>query len=329
MNRYTIAAALLLAALASCTIPIFNSGPLVPLTADQNASINRMQITVAGKTRWIHYETSGNSSKPVLMVVHGSAADSRAYSVLSYLSDKYYIVFWDQRGAGLSERITKEEYSWKYVVDEIKAVKNAFSPNNPVTLVGHSWGAAYIPLYISTHPADVAQAVLAEPGPALNNTIFQKTINTLFTLNLAEPVYNDIEVMNDYITAWDHEQMDYRYLMNLHNPMLNYFKDKTKIPDWPIWRPGAYLEYIRQSLIMAEPDNFNFASGLQAYTTPVQILAAPSAYSALGYDFQVNNHKGLFVDANVTLIEDSGHRMFTEQPGKVITAIRGYLSEYQ
>ena len=57
--------------------------------------------------------------------MHGSLSDMRAYLPLSELQDAYYVIMWDQRGNGLSERVTEEELSYDAMVEEIEAVRTA------------------------------------------------------------------------------------------------------------------------------------------------------------------------------------------------------------
>ncbi|WP_457565883.1 alpha/beta fold hydrolase [Caldithrix abyssi] len=300
-------------------------GALVPPTVDQDAGLPQMKITVAHRTRLIHIETFGEPNNPVLLLLHGSASDYRPYLLLQILADKYHVVMWDQRGCGLSERVTEDEITWDAVVEEIDQIKKHFSPDNPVTLIGHSWGGVYAALYMSRRPENVRQAVLAEPGPALNGDIFQSVKNELFELNLAEKVYNDLAWNGEFLSAKDHEQMDYKYMMQLKSTMMNFFCDKDNLPPWPIWRVGAYVEYVRQNRLLQEKD-FNFASGLDSF--PHKVLILGSECSALGYDFQEKYHKNLFKQAEVVLIENSGHRLFTENLEAILQALYGYLDEY-
>lgn len=300
-------------------------GALVPPTVDQDSFLPQINITVANHSRSVHVQTLGNDSNPALFVLHGSASDFRPYLPLQILSDKYYVIMWDQRGSGLSERVTEGEITWDAVVEEIDQMKNRFSPGAPITLIGHSWGGAYAALYMSRRPENVRQAVLAEPGPALNGDIFRATKNELFTLDLSEKVYNDLAWNGEFLSAKDHEQMDYKYMIQLKGTMVNYFCEKDDVPSWPIWRVGAYVEYVRQSRILKEKD-FNFASGLELF--PNKVLIIGSECSSLGYDFQVKHHWKLFKSAEVIRIENSGHRLFTEQFELVLQALHNYLQEY-
>jgi proline iminopeptidase len=300
-------------------------GALVPPTVDQDPLIPQMKITVAGYTRSIHIQTFGTPNNPALFILHGSASDYRPFLPLQILADKYFVVMWDQRGSGLSERITKGEITWDSVVEEIDQIKTQFSPDKPVTVIGHSFGGAYSALYMSRRPQNVYQAVLAEPGPGLNRDIFDETSRDLIDINLTEEVLNDMLWHSEFLSAKDHEQMDYKYLMNHHSTIPKFYCDKKNLPPWPVWRVGAYLEHIRQQRLLEDKD-YNFAAGLDEF--PRKVLILGSECSAIGYDFQVKYHQNLFKDAEVVLIKNSGHRLFTEQFDDVLQALYKYLEEY-
>ena len=292
----------------------------MPPTADQDPALPQITIRVAGRDRAVHLETHGDPEAPVILVLHGAGHDFRALRLLQDLQDEYRVVLWDQRGSGLSERVTRGEIGWDAAVEEIDAIANRFSPDQPVTLIGHSFGAAYAALYLGRRPARVHQAVLVEPL-ALTGRILKQVSGALWELDLAEEVFHDLTWINRFLSAADHERMDYRYRLLLKSTALNFYCDRKDLPEWPVWRSGAFVEYVRGEKL--EPRNYDFTPGLDTY--PREVLILGSECSALGYDFQQRYHRGLFADARVEQIRDAGHRMWTEQPQAVLNAIRGYL----
>ena len=113
----------------------------------------------------LHLQTFGDPNDPVVVVLHGGPGDDHLMLLsLVPLSDEYFLVFYDQRGSGLSERVSNEALTYEGMRSELGAIIDHFSPDEPVRLVGHSWGAMLASGYMGQHSDRVLQAVLAEPG---------------------------------------------------------------------------------------------------------------------------------------------------------------------
>jgi proline iminopeptidase len=255
---------LLVVMLAACQ-PADAPLRLVPPTADQDPQLPQIEIIVAGHPRKIHLETFGNPANPVLLILHGSLGDYRVFLPYQVLADRYFVVMWDQRGNGLSERIPKEEIGAPYVVEEIDRVKERFSPDRPVTLFGHSFGAMYAALYISARPQNVRQAILAEPA-GLNAEGMQEAMKTSRNINILDEKYVERSWQNAFLSPSDHEQLDYRGLTLLQGNETLYYCDQKNKPDWPNWRVGAYYDLVRvRKMMKGTRWDFDFAYGLKNF----------------------------------------------------------------
>lgn len=298
---------------------------LVPPTADEDDNLPRTRIVVAGHDVAVHLETMGDPTSPALFVMHGSLADFRALRPFEALADDYYVVMWDQRGNGLSQRIDESEISDEAMVEEIDALKAQYSPNAPVTLLGHSFGAMYASLYMSRRPENVRQAVLMEPA-GLNGSIFDATFDDVFERDLFDHDWNASGWETEVFAPADHEEMDYEALALLQNGnLLNYYCDAASPPELPVWRVGAYYDYFRNDKLRSGGSfSFDYASGLAAFTDEVLILG--SECSALGADFQRQYNQPLFPNATVVDIPGTGHRMFVEDFETVLAQVRAYLA---
>jgi proline iminopeptidase len=305
-------------------------GTLVPPTADQDPALPQRTITVAGKARAIHTETFGDPSRPALFLLHDSLVDYRAFQPFEALSDRYFVVMWDQRGHGLSERISDEaEYTPASIVEEIDALKAIHSPDAPVTLIGHGFGAAYAALYMSRKPASVSQAVLMEPF-GLNGQIFWDTYDVVFDDSTWTTYVSEMLWQTEVITATDHETVDYRALTwaadgGMEKPTCA----PATSPSFPIWRPGGYMEVLREKMLEVDDETepkFDFAAGLSTFPAMVRILV--SDCSVLDFTYQNTNNRPLFQHSEIVVVRGAGHRMFVDQPTATLAAVKEYLVEY-
>src|SRR3954465_10264209 len=84
-------------------------GNLVPRTVVEDPTLPQIQIN---GTR-LHAESFGDPTAPTVMVLHGGpGSDYRSLLNLKALAnDGYRVVFWDQRGAGLSQRHDGSSYT--------------------------------------------------------------------------------------------------------------------------------------------------------------------------------------------------------------------------
>ncbi len=112
-----------------------------------------------------HSESYGNPEQATIVIIHGGPGNDFRYLLdLKELSDSFHIVFYDQRGTGLSPRVTAEELTLDKTLDDLNSIIDYYSPNKPVHLIGHSWGAMVASGYIAKNPGRVLKAVLAEPA---------------------------------------------------------------------------------------------------------------------------------------------------------------------
>lgn len=321
-------AALALALWVGCASPS-DEGRLVPPTAELDPRLPRAALEIAGHTRWIHVEVAGAPEAPAILFLHGSLSDYRALRVFRALADRYFLVFWDQRGNGLSERITADEYTEESVVAEIDEVRRRFAGDRPVTLVGHSFGAMYSALYASRHPERVEKLVLMEPG-GLDSRIFNATFADVIDISLFDLKMNEMFWQNQTLAPDVHEVLDLRGLMVLSNgKQTRYHCDRDNPTPIPVWRPGGHVEYLRSRVLGgsagfgAATFDFDFARGLDTF--PRKVLLLGGTCSALGAAYQERHHRPLFRDAEVVAIPGTGHRLFVERTDAVLAAVRAYL----
>jgi proline iminopeptidase len=264
-----VMAALAVVTLTSCdTLEPSDPGLLVPLTVDEDPSLPA--ISVNGTK--LHAETFGNPDNPMIVVLHGGpGGDYRALLNCSKFStDGFFVVFYDQRGSGLSRRHSKESFtSVQLFIDDLDAVIRHYKhPSQKVILIGQSWGAMLATAYVNTHPNEINGVVMSEPGGFTWNDA-KEYIKRVRSLKPFDEATNDFVYLDQIITGSDHNVLDYR--MALQNAASSAPGNTVGNPrSVPFWRFGAVWASAAVELADAHP--FDFTTNLQQYTTRVLFL---------------------------------------------------------
>ncbi|WP_081145724.1 alpha/beta fold hydrolase [Niastella vici] len=156
--RYAVVACLLL--LSVFQVLLLTIHLHVPRTVQFDSSLPAVEINGYK----YHVQTVGSEDATPLIVVHGGPGlDYEYLKPLKELSNDYRVVFYDQRGTGLSPRVDKKFLTIEQNLDDLHSIVQHFSNGKKVKLIGHSWGATLVVGYLSKHPDMVSQAVIVEP----------------------------------------------------------------------------------------------------------------------------------------------------------------------
>lgn len=269
--------------LFSCGTEMTTPGRLVPPTVAEDPALPSAFINGTH----LHTEAFGSPDDPLLVVVHGGpGGDYRSLLGAKAFSEYgFYVVFYDQRGSGLSKREPGNQYTGKgsvqLFIDDLHALIAYYrrSESQEVFLLGHSWGAMLATGYINQYPSQVSGAILAEPG----GFTWSQTSEYLSRSN---KIRFFTEALNDAVFAEqviagrsEHEVLDYKaaFFSNYENAPGNVIGNRGH---YPSWRSGAVAF---QALIAnAEQYGFDFTTNLQAFTHRVLFLYSENnkAYGA-------------------------------------------------
>ena len=301
---------LLIALLTGCdNLPEMNQpGALVPLTADQDSSIPAVTINGAR----IHTEAFGPVDGPLLVVLHGGPGADYRYllNCKAFANAGYRVIFYDQRGTGLSERFPKSIYTLQLQYDDLSAVIEHYrsTPNQNVFLLGHSWGAMLASAYIDKYPNAIQGAILAEPGGLVWSDV-EVYLERSQKIKLFDEYLNDATYFDQFVTgtADEHALLDYKLSINSSTGVDNVGNEG----EVPFWRPGAvtFSAYID----IGEDEKPDWTTNLKTYTPDVLFLYSENN-KAYG---ESHARKVSSAYPNVTLfqVNDAGHDMLTFPKG--------------
>lgn len=315
------------AALGACEpLTMSEPGNLVPRTVSEDSSLPA--ITING-TR-LHAETRGVPGKPVLIMLHGGpGADYRSLLRMAdrfggySLADHYYIVFWDQRGAGLSQRHDKAVLTIDQYDADLLAIADRFAPGQQVTLIGHSWGGMFGTSFIDRHPGRVKDAVLIETGPIRGST-FERIKGDMYDTNALREWLNDVAWSTQFFSADDHVRMDYQRTLGAFESQPR--NNTRRGPGGePSWRNGAMVaRYLPEDGQDARGRfNFDFTTSLQAFRGRVLLIAGARS-EVLGPTLQ-RDQLPLYRQARLEVVPGAGHDVQWTHTPQVMQYIRGFL----
>lgn len=97
----------------------------------------------SGEVQLAVYAWGEKSGRPTVVLVHGYPDSAEVWTaVAERLADRFHVVAYDVRGAGQSSAPRDTAgYALEHLVEDLAAVVDAVSPDAPVHLVGHDWGA--------------------------------------------------------------------------------------------------------------------------------------------------------------------------------------------
>lgn len=277
----------------------------------------------------LHAEAQGPEKAPVLIAVHdGPGGDYRSLLALKSLADQFRIVFYDQRGSGLSARVPANQLSIEESLKELESIADHFAPTRPIHLLGHGWGGMLAAAYAGRHPQRVQGLILAEPG-FLNTEMAQRVMPELsrtsasFILNTSLAWIKSLHIHGpDPSAAEDFVFSQIRYQPRYH------CADRKPQPD-SSWRAGFRAwKTITQSTFTAEGKIvINFIQDLKKLPLPVLFLVS-ECNSLTGQTFQKQQIQ-LFSKAEMAQISGSGHELLLDNPQETLTRIRYYLKQRQ
>jgi proline iminopeptidase len=276
-----------------------------------------------------HAQAFGDADKPVIIVLHGGpGADYRYLLPLKALASDYRVVFYDQRGTGLSPRVPAKQITLDVFLSDLDAFVDAFGHGRPVHLVGHSWGAMLASAYVGAHPGKVDKLVLAEPG-----------FLDASTADVFESGWPGMHVVWGFAKAWvgkwfvrtagDAYARDDYFLLQVM-PLMQESNERCtagRLPPLQAWRFGSPNFEATIGRMRDDPQwaaSLNFHQGVENF--PGRTLFLAGQCSAMTGVAQQKRHIGHFAHATLEVVPEAGHFMFNDRPEQSLSRVRLFLS---
>ena len=312
----------LLAFFAGCTA--------VPSTVENDASLEFAEL---GNYRF-HVRTFGDKQLPPVIVVHGGpGGDSKYLNPLQDLSRNHHLIFYDQRGTGLSPRVDKKSLTLESSLDDLHTIVSHYGGGGPVKLIGHSWGAMLVVGYLGRHPDRVSHAVVVEPGilnPA-SAVAFVRRFKASQSIWDAMPLVKYI-LLTPFVANRDgHERFDYvmTRLMNRAKPGGPYQCEGEAMPPDAFERAGYAAFDNMLKPVLDHPESFtqDLTNGVAAYKGKLLMLSSECSF--IGYKYQQEFHVPSMPTQTVHVQALAmGHNMLTLNPAWSLATIDRFLATH-
>jgi len=283
-------------------------GLLVPRTVDEDPGLPSININGAQ----LHSEAFGPPDSAMIVVLHGGPGSDYRHllNCKEFSNEGYRVVFYDQRGSGLSQRYPRSSYnSVQIMTAELGGVIAYYrtSPAQKVFLLGHSWGAMLATAYVNEHPAAITGLILCEPGGFIWQDVLDYVGRTR-EFEITSEALNDVTYMDQFLTGREDEHiiLDYKFALMTASDV-NVGNEGIL----PMWRMGAV---INSALIeLGNDEKPDWTTNLNQYTVKV-LFVYSERNKAYGYDHALKVSSAY---PNVQLFKTSGagHDMLSFETG--------------
>lgn len=310
-NSYLLVLALVLALAACEEQDLRQPGALVPKTVDEDSSLPSIKVNGA----LFHSVAYGNPNNTMVVVIHGGPGGDFRYllNCKAFADQGFYVVFYDQRGSGLSHRDEKSVYSMQLLFDDLSGVIQHYrkSSQQKVILLGQSWGAMLASAYVNQYPSAAAGLILCEPGGLVWSDVidYMKRENDY---GITSETLNDITYMDQFITGKPSQQEVLDYKFALLSGKASAEEDALgNQGDIPFWRLGAVVNNALVELGNREkPD---WTTNLQSYKT--EVLFGYSERNRAYGEEHAKHVSSAFPNVKLFKVNKAGHNFLTFDDG--------------
>ena len=286
---------------------ITEPGKLVPLTVDEDPSLPSIVVNGA----MLHSEAFGHPDSTLVVCIHGGPGGDYRYmlNARDLANHGYRVVFYDQRGSGLSQRFSKKSYTSlglgaiDVLYDELSGVIAHYrtSPEQKVFLLGHSWGGILATGYVGKHPDAIQGMVVCEPGGLIFDDILDY-VERSRSFKIWDETLNDVVYLDQFITGEEdeHEILDYKLGILAST---NEITGESNVEPGSVWRSGAIIS---EALFeIGEDYRPDFSEHIDQFDVPVLFIYSEmnKAYP----DSWAQQISGAYKAVNLIKIPGVGH----------------------
>lgn len=301
--------------------------PAAAVQAEESVDPLESRIPVDGASLYTRVVGEG---RPVI-VLHGGPDFDHRYLLpeLDRFRDRFRLVYFDQRGRGLSaENVRPEDVTLASELDDIDRVRKHYSLDAPVML-GHSWGAVLALEYALRHPTRVSHLILMNPSPASTRDL--ALLQKAYRKQLGADMDRQREIVEgEAYRAADPEAVAARYRIHFR-PALKRHADYERLM---ARMEATFVEQGNEGILKARAveerlmdetwnlEDYDLLPELRTLELPTLVIAGEDDFIPV----EVAEHiAGSIPGAKLVTIEDCGHFSYFECAGEVRNALESFF----
>jgi proline iminopeptidase len=304
--------------LLNCTVHIEDSIiyniPNAPRLCDI-MKVEKMQVNVGDCNLYCEIEGEGIP----LVLVHGGLGGTHHcfHPWLSGAGKKFKIVYYDQRGCGLSDFKAGEGYSFEQSVDDLENLRKALRIDRWVVL-GHSYGGGVAQYYTIKYPQSVLGLILVGSVPMMNDPELEKANENCFLT--PEEKQKTEEVLK---LALDGKLTYAQYFYN--NDINGGWKRQNFLkPSRERQVQLALYDIVFDDSIKTDYHLYHFEHAFD--NCPIPELMCEGKYDSLWSAKKVPSLRKNHPNADFRSFEKSSHNIYRDEPELFIEVISGWAS---
>jgi proline iminopeptidase len=273
---------------------------------------------------WVRYGVPGAAP---LLVLHGGPGAHHDYLLPQMLAlggadGGRELIFYDQRGGGMSKTDALATITWMTQVQDLAAVIREFGLAAP-TIVGYSWGALLAILYAAEAAKDASlpspgTLVLIDPAPISrkHRDVFEREFSQ--RLNSAGVAKLREQLAASGLRAQNADAYRQR---NFEISVSPYFADLASAQDLTPFRVSARV----QQSVWNSMGEFDLAADGRLASIRARTLVTHGRQDPIPLASSETCAK--LMKAKFVVIENCGHVPYVEQPAALFAAIDAFLRE--
>lgn len=299
--------------------------PEAPRWCDRLDLVKRRVVAEGGATLYVEEEGRG----PALVLINGGPGGTHHYFHPWFSRAKGFarIIYYDQRGCGLSDFKPGKAYSVDQAVDDLEAVRKSLNAGRWVVL-GYSYGGFLAQLYALKYPENTAGLVLMSASPGFSTGGSPAGWNGF----LSKEEKARLKAIPDEVAAWakanavPQAKADQVLLYNLD------LNGSWKAQHLLKPSPERFAQMARYEWIHDAEFNgiLNRSEGRYSLRGAFAVCPIPTIVFEGKYDgtwspdkaaLLLKNHPG----ASLVMFEQSSHPIYEEEPARFFEALGGFI----